>query len=293
MSKPPIAIRLIAWSLIVLGTLSISEILVQFFLYDQFHFDLNVFLVPIGRGLLRGSEISRWWASVFLGLGSFGVLIGLAANVYYSFYEQPDSVTLGLGPLPCVVLLVVFAWAWRESCSKRTREWFASKPLAVERWKPFQFRLFTMLLCTTLVAIVCVAHRKDIIYYPAEIHSTVSGTTEGNRCISYGVHRLRRDPAQGIVDFVVIETAKRHKTFRLCVRRSFSRGRQSAKLHPPEGRPFKLPGENQLYEINEGEIRTFLGTVIIQQLDAFLNQPHDDLGIEDLLAMPLAEEAVE
>ena len=72
MSKPPIAIRLIAWALIVLGTLSISEILVQFFLYDRIHLDVHVFLVPIGMGLLRRSETSRWWASVFLGLWSFG-----------------------------------------------------------------------------------------------------------------------------------------------------------------------------------------------------------------------------
>ncbi len=60
MPKPPIAIRLIALSLIVLGTLTITEFIVQLALYDNFALDFQFFLIPIGFGLLRRSEKSRW-----------------------------------------------------------------------------------------------------------------------------------------------------------------------------------------------------------------------------------------
>ncbi len=288
MSKSPIAIRLIAWALIVLGTLSISEVLVQFFVYSHFFLDFNVLLVPIGRGLLLRSETSRWWTSFFLGFGSFGVFIGLAANIYYYFFEQPDSLTLGLGLLPCAVLFAVFGWAWKESCSEKTRKWFTSKPLAVEKRKPFQFRLSTMLLCTTLLAIVCAAHRKDIVYQPTEIHSEVRGTWEGMASVTYALHRHRWGGEPVVVVFVVIEKMFGHRPFSSCVASRTSTGRVSATLHVPEGRTIQLPGEMQLYEINDGVFRALPGEVTIQQLEAYLDQSWDDLSIDGLLAIPMA-----
>jgi len=292
MSKPPITIRLIAWALIVLGTLSISEILVQFFLYDQILFDLNVFLVPIGMGLLRRSELSRWWASVSLGIWNFGIFIGLAANIYYSFYEQADSVTLGLSLLSCAFLLLVFGWAWKESCSIKTREWFTPTSGFEEERKPFQFRLSTLLYCTTLLAFVCVIYREDIVYHPMEIHSEVRGTWEGMASVTYGLHRPRWGGKPRVVDFVVVEMMFGNRPFRSCVAGRTSAGRVSATLHVPEGPTIQLPGGYAaFYEINDGVYRTLPGEVTIQQLKAYLDQSWDELSIDDLLSMPLAEKA--
>jgi len=50
-----------------------------------------------------------------------------------------------------------------------------------------------------------------------------------------------------------------------------------------------LPGENQLYEIKDGLLRTLPGTVTFQQLENYLDQRQGLPSIDDLLSTPVVK----
>jgi len=292
MPKPPVSIRIIALALIVLGALSISNIAIGLIFQRSVPLDLNVFLVPLGIGLLRQSEVSRQLITFLCGLCGFALALVALAEILFLFYTPPPSVKHA-GFTVAAIGLMVFGFTWKALRSPKTMEWFQEKQSQEESRRPFQFRIPTLLFCTFLVALICTVFRSEFIYHPREVVTTSASVSPavGLALVTYGFRRHRHDDSLSIVDFVVIEVSKGTNSLTSFVTNSQSSAYREANaiLTAPAGEIITLPGENQLYEIKDGLLRTLPGTVTFQQLENYLNQRQGLPSIDDLLSTPVVK----
>jgi len=66
--KPPILLQIVAGLFIFEGICAIIEMVISPF-YGRIFFDLNIFCLRIGKGMLKGNPKSREWALIFIYLG--------------------------------------------------------------------------------------------------------------------------------------------------------------------------------------------------------------------------------
>lgn len=293
MNKPPLNVRIIATVFLVLGTLAVADVVAALVLKQSPSIDIGVVFVPIGVGLLRGSNLARAVAEFFIGLGCIGVAVAFALSVWLEFH--PDvSVESFLGVVGFGIVLIVLALAWKTFGAVETVEWFRSHPGRGQSQNPWRFSLTTMLVLMLLAAVFFARFgAMDMSFHPRSLVSQAIRSPESHVLVHYGIREHRRDLRRSKVDFVVLEVQLASGDLHSAVtgRMSSDNQNDSATLTTPDGKVIQLPNDQQLFEIRNGVFRASAGKIGKTQLDAFLKNTPADPTIDDLLAMPTAERA--
>jgi hypothetical protein len=132
----PLGLLIVGWAFIAIGVWSVWGI-IEDARNSRIHLALDVLLIPVGIGLLRGRPLSIIWAQIWIGLGAmcFGILL-----VWYPFTEDRWSISLGSSEvrgwqrhfaalIPPIVGLILARMAWRAVSSKAAEDFVESRTL--------------------------------------------------------------------------------------------------------------------------------------------------------------------
>ena len=289
MSKPPIIVRLIALLLIVLGTLSVVEMIVGFTLRNSYVLNLSFLFIFVGLGMLRRSEKARGCASLLIITTGMALVFAFFASIYYWYYPKPPSVSIHASIPVCLTGIALSVYAWKSLYTQQADDWFYSLPSVEESQRPFQFRISTLLFLTLLVAFACVAYRSEILYHPRNIKHSSKATTNGISRITTAIRRHRRDDSLSVVDFVVFENHVGRGPFSSSVKTTYSHSSSdpTATFTTPTGQTVELPNDIKLYEITDGKLNSSDQTVTVEQLEKYLDNLKGPPSLDALLSTPV------
>ena len=122
-SKPPFLLLLAAALAIVSGTESTVGMLAKL-LQGHLRIDLGCLGIPIGYGLLCGSQTARWWAIWVSALGFVIIAGGLAWGAYSGQFNQIATEDLWLGGMAWGMNLFICAIVFGALRTARVVAWF-------------------------------------------------------------------------------------------------------------------------------------------------------------------------
>ena len=261
-------VRGIAYAYIVLGSLGVTEALLELIVLGSISLDgFSVLAIFIGRGLLRWKEGSRHGALLFAGLGIFGagvasLFLAIACYGLLVPNEVSKNLSVSSGWIP-LILVIAFSIAWSMWQIKLLAGSFAydffsaerarlAEQLAKRKW---QFSLREGLLLVTLVVFLLArAFSGDIRY---ETRAMTNSITDGGAIagLEYGVKfdRYKVRP----VDLAYIVFSRAIGSWSPCVKTGGGSShfkRDTLYIETSDGTRIALPAEHQICEIIDGTL---------------------------------------
>jgi len=300
--KLPLATRVIAGVLRLMGTLSVLDVALQLLFRGSINFNLSVMLLPIGWGALRGREWGRVWATFVCALvGGFGFL--LAALAWLVEADQismtPDPGDIGDIPRRIVFSLVgltvagLASLAVRQLSSLTTMVYCQRRAATVSfvNWNPreWRFSIGSLLFLTVLVAFAANRLSEAPIIQRWRVQAAGSGTTSADLLkglpplptgdgtvhesasvvIEYGYHTPSSSLGIPKLDYAILRQ-RNSAFFGLSHQSSPLTGRIS-RLDDFEQQTFSFPGKIQLVEINGDTARSSKMRITFPELWNFLH----------------------
>ena len=293
----PISLRIVAFLFVLVGILSIVDVILHWLLLRQIHLNLGCLLVFVGWGLRRWSEAARGWA-VFLTWTALVLLllwVLLASYVALGGALSPNSHVSGVnlsGLLFGTASISYLVWqlwvlkrrdiVWKFNnlrlaprLHRRGRTW----------WNPqtWQFSLESMFLATVVVAFVIIVVQSRELWWNDRYqtqHSRSADGSEMRRADSIiAVHRFFDRPDE----LRCLLLTRADNVGHSISGRTINSSDGQLIMHFPDGKEIVLNGGHQLYQIDNGELRHSDKRVAQIEFEKYVESRPTDWSIEALV----------
>lgn len=299
--RVPLSLKIVAFLYIVIGALSITEMVLQLAVFDGMYVDIfGLLSIFIGFGLLRWRETWRRWAVGFCWLFFVTAFLMIAMSVWHLASESTRDMKVRIGPWEgghggaiAVALLIGAFFYWQIRVLRRPDILHRFKMSRLERFdarrakswaQPFgrwRFSLGSLFLLLTVAAFVLLRLTADDVLYESHHASNMSTNGSVLREVEYGVQTSRFFSRPDRLIYAVLSTNESNSTSNI---RLWSRHESAdAWLELPDGSEIHLPSDTQLYEIVDGELRTREERVTKAEFDDFLNSDPTDWSLDALV----------
>jgi hypothetical protein len=202
----PLSLRIVAFAFILVGTLSVVEMLLGWFVFSQIRIDFLFVGIFIGRGLLKWRESSRGWALFFtwLTLALISFWFAMAGYVVLGGQLPRGTWVGGASAYGLIAGTCIFAYLiWQLRTLRRTdivtrfrnarlkhvlSNEGISQPVRRGRW---QFSISSLMLATVVMAFVLVRLTSDDLLYDTQHVRSSRRVGNSIHGLEYGV----RSPA--------------------------------------------------------------------------------------------------
>jgi hypothetical protein len=303
-TRAPLSLRAIAYFYILLGTLGITETVLQLSVFEHFYVDIfGILAIFIGCGLLQWKERWRGWADMFAWLEILVAFLALGVSICDLATGRTMGLKASLGPLQggagiglLLGLFLASFGGWklhilnRPDIVERFRQESRAPFLVDARYQtsparqPFRFSLGSLFLITTLVAFVLLRLTDETVLYELD-HQSRSTTRNGNsiNSVDYGVRYPRFFSKQSYLAYAVFSRGLGDLSGGVSFHYS-SVAATRAELRTPGGEIIPLPSKTQLYEIEGDILRTSDERVTLEEFETFMNSSTEDWSLDGLLA---------
>ena len=298
----PLSLRVLGFSYILIGTLSIVEMVLQRAVFGGAYVDVvGLLTILIGRGLLLWRETSRRWAVFLRAFCLTTACCGLVVAILDVFAGSNTNLRAQFGPwsggsrlavVGAAMLGVFSVWQLyvlerpgivrRFKAAQLERRNVPAGRMPTDPGRRWQFSLGSLLLfMLTAAFIVARLTAEDVVF---EVRHLTHTWSNGGviHSVEYAVrsNRFSDQPDQLLYAILSSDNDKWTKHIFEVVGGTSN----DAWINSPDGRRIALPAERQLYEIHQGRLSTRDDRITIDEFDDYMALRPTEWNLESLLA---------